>query len=325
MKMIINILTVCVVLSLLEPCFAERPAVEALLRRAASFEQWGQRMYRDGDITASEAAFYQARKLQAEAGELRVAEVDQRAEPAIQRLSLLMEQRLGDLSAAQEAVERRLEALEDQLQKRWNRADQRPPTEIEKVIGDFHELSSRARKVLDHLHGEIKEFQQQLLDHRVKDHADDPREGKPRHFIRGLSDPEDPTIEYEFDEPNRESSARPRRIHLHAALENLNAPPVRQHMRETIQHLHAAGEHELAEQLEHAMHMARERLTDELRGKGRHHPHHGVRPRDDGHARHHDGDDRIERLQDEVTELSARLKRLEQTVKKKKRKSRRDE
>jgi len=396
MKTIIKMLTISAALSGIE--HAESPAVDALLQRVASFEQWGQRMDRKGDMTAAEAAFYQARKLRVEAGELRVAEADQRAEPVIQRLSLIVEEGFEKLSTAQSQVESRLANIEMQVSQLAGVPDDVQPPNIESlpeglignvdiepgeaffnerillndgpghpnlalianerleklktthaevsqrlkelerritqrlensndglrivvdsIVGNFEELATQARKALDQLRAELADFGEQASARRDEADDDEPEEVTPQQV-----DGESPDLDSVRDRNNqrhRGSSERPRRIHLHAALQNLNAPPVHHHMHEAIEHLHAAGMHEVAEQLEHSMQRARERLITEISDNDRHRGH---------HRGHHHGhrDAQIEHLQDEVAALSERLERLEKALhkttakKKKKRKSR---
>ncbi len=398
MKTIITMFTLGAVLSVLDYSQAERPAVDALLQRAAAFEQWGQRMYRSGDITAAEAALYQARKLEAEAGELRLVESDQRAEPAIQRLSLLVEkllddlsagqaqvvsrladielrlaprvseqeanllpdiealpeglnvdasdesgetffnagpfpndgsghprlglitdERLGKLSEAHAKVRHRLKELEKQLTQRLESSNGDLGDVVESIVGNVEELAAQARNALDQLRSEIAEFGDRSTARRDGEDEKDDRDEAPPSVDDSTSSDLREEEDHDALRP-RKPTDRPRRIHLRAAFDHLNAPPIQDHLHEAIEHLHAAGLHEVAEQLEGAIHAAKQRVQDEMGSGNRPRAYHKGRshgPRDHAHRR---SDERIERLQDEVAALSERLKRLEKTVRKNKKK-----
>lgn len=289
MKTFTSMLTICLSLCVLNVARAGMPETDELLSKAASFERWGERMFNIGDVTAAEAAFYQAKKLQAEAEELQLADADLRSEPIIQRLALLVEDRLDLLNDAQEEVSGRLQELEEQITRRLEGSNDSLRIDLDGVIGDIEQISTQARDTLHQLRGEFAEFGEQLLADRDRDEEEEEEDDRPR-FRQGRTPPHADTSESGHHDPQQHEGAnRPRRIHLHAALGNLSAPPVHHHLHESIKHLHAAGMHDVAEQLDRALDMARERVKGELgdeRGPRWGH-HRSERNRDDGHRGEH--------------------------------------
>jgi len=263
MKIFISTLALCLSFCVFNVAIAGMPEADELLSKAAAFERWGERMFNIGDVTAAEAAFYQANKLQAEAEELQLTDVDLRSDPLIQRLALIVEDRLEHLNEAQEEVSGRLQQLEEQVTRRLEGSSEGLQIDLNAVIGDLEEISTHARESLNQLRSEFAEFGEQLLAERDRDEDGDDEEDDDRRRSKGHHKSHD-----------REDSDRPRRIHMHAALGNLSAPPVAHHLLESIKHLHAAGMHEAAEQLDRALDMAREQLKDEL-GDDHHGPSHG--------------------------------------------------
>lgn len=340
MRSIILMLSVCSLLFITNVAQAGLPEADAMLTRAAAFQQWGERLYRKGDITAAEAAFYEAGKLEAEAAELELVEVDQRAYPVIQQLSLIVEERFDRLGEAQTEVGYRLQALEQKLTKRLESSGEGLRIDLDDLSGNLEDLSSEARKALGKLQSEFTELTDQLFSDRDSDRDDDDEDHGDRDKRRRRE-------RESSDRDRRDPSDHGRRMHIHAAMQNLNAPPIHHHMRESIEHLYAAGLHEAAEQLERALDAAREQVKEALRDSGGHdRGHHAHRSGDrDGdeahhshhadHHSHHSGPDRawdyntplneyLQRLNQQVRELNERVERLENATRKK-RKSRDDD
>lgn len=284
MRSIILMLSVCSLLCITDLAQAGLPEADAMLTRAAAFQQWGERLYRKGDTTAAEAAFYEAGKLEAEAAELELVEVDQRAYPVIQQLSLIVEERFDRLGEAQSEVGSRLQALEEKLTKRLESSGEGLRIDLHDLSGNLEDLSSEARKALGKLQSEFTELTDQLFVDRGSDREDAEEEDREKcNKRRGR----------ERETSDRERS---RRMHIHAAMHNLSAPPIHHHMRESIKHLHAAGLHDAAKQLERALDAAREQVKEALGDSGGHerghHSHHRGHDGDRSGDRHHDGDHR---------------------------------